>query len=237
MSKTLIIIPTYNEIENIRTIIPAVLDSCPDSHILVVDDSSPDGTGKAVKDLQNTWNQSLFLLERKGKGGLAGAYISGFKWALERTYEYICEFDADFSHDPKYLPEMLRMLDSDLADVVIGSRYTKGGGVKGWSRMRYLISTGGSLYSRTVLRCPIRDMTGGFNFWSRKVLEALPLDRLISTGYSFQIELKIRSHRRGFRIHEYPIIFRDREAGTSKMSGGIFLEALSNVWALRKVDA
>ncbi len=235
MSKTIVIIPTYNEIENIHKIIPAVFQSLTATHILVVDDGSPDGTGQAVKELQNTYPEGLFLLERSGKGGLAAAYVAGFKWALEQGYDFLCEFDADFSHNPEYLPPMLAKLENQEADFVIGSRYVKGGGVKGWSRMRHFISNGGSLYARTILRCPIRDMTGGFNFWSKKVLTQLPLDNLLATGYTFQIELKIRAFRKGFSYNEHPIIFLEREAGVSKMSGGIFIEALAKVWALRKV--
>jgi dolichol-phosphate mannosyltransferase len=231
--KLLVIIPTYNEIENIPRLIPAVMIHIRDSGgaILVVDDGSPDGTGQCVKAMQETYPDSLFLLERAGRNGLASAYLAGFRWGDERGYDVFLEMDADFSHNPKYIPEMLAQIDRN--DVVIGSRNIEGGSVEGWSLLRNFISKGGSLYSRMVLHCPIRDLTGGFNMWTKKALTTIGLGTIISQGYLFQIEMKYRAYKKAMRIKEIPIAFPDRQSGKSKMSKKIFLEACIKIWKIR----
>lgn len=231
--RLLVIIPTYNEIENIPKLIPQVFSAiAEDAGILVVDDGSPDGTAAAVKELQGQYDGRLNLLERSQKSGLADAYITGFRWGMENGYDVLCEMDADFSHKPEYLPVMYECIQSN--DVVIGSRNVKGGSVEGWTFMRNLISKGGSLYSRIVLGCPVRDLTGGFNMWRKDVLEKIGLDTIISKGYSFQIEMKYKAFKAACSIKEIPIQFPDRKFGQSKMSGGIFMEALKAVWRIRK---
>lgn len=229
--KTLIVIPTYNEIENLKPITDAVLGVTPETvHILVADDGSPDGTGKLADELAAK-SSRLHVLHRSKKQGLGPAYIAGFRWGFENGYDRLIEMDADFSHNPKFLPTMLSLLDS--YDFVIGSRYVEGGGTVNWGLMRKIISRGGSLYARTVLSAPIRDFTGGFNGWNRKVLEGINLDSLEAGGYSFQIELKYRAFRKKFSFKEFPIIFEDRRVGKSKMSSKIVIEALSLVPQLR----
>jgi dolichol-phosphate mannosyltransferase len=234
--RALIVIPTYNEIDNIEPLIQAIMGATPDSvDVLVVDDGSPDGTGQLV-DAIAAQNKRVHVLHRAKKMGLGTAYVNGFKWGLERgagsaVYDVFIEMDADFSHDPKYLSRMLELLSAN--DVVIGSRYVSGGGTVNWGVGRKVISRGGSLYSRLILGAGIRDFTGGFNGWRRKVLESVDLDTLRSDGYSFQIELKFRACIRGFKIVEFPIIFADRKVGKSKMSKKIVFEALGRVWGFR----
>lgn len=231
---TLVVIPTYNERANLTTLLPAILED-PRFHVLIVDDNSPDGTARLVRELCASYPGRLFLLRRAGKLGLGTAYLAGFRWALARDYECVCEMDADFSHDPAMLP---RLLDAaQHADLVLGSRYVNGGGTANWSRLRRAISRGGSLYARGVLGLPFRDLTGGFKCFRRRVLEALDLDTIHSTGYAFQIELTYRASLAGFRIVEVPIVFEERRAGKSKMSLGIMLEALLRVWQLRLAGA
>ena len=234
--KTLIVVPTYNEAENIEALLRAVLGTpLPDPvDVLVVDDNSPDGTAGVVRRLMAAYPQRLFLLGRAAKEGLGKAYTAGFSWGLERSYEAFCEMDADFSHDPKYLAPILRQIHH--YDFVVASRYVPGGGVSGWGPVRRLLSLGGSLYARTILGCPLRDMTGGFNCWRRAVLESLDLSSLNSAGYCFQIELKYRAWKNGYRHVEVPILFPDRRLGTSKMTRKIVLEAVWNVWKLRAGD-
>ena len=230
--KALIIIPTYNEIENISKLIPEVIKVIPsNAGILVVDDGSPDGTAQTVKNLISTLPDRLFILERNKKSGLADAYITGFKWGISKGYDILCEMDADFSHKPEYLPVMLKEIESH--DFVIASRNIKGGAVEGWSALRNFISKGGSLYSRIILGCKIKDLTGGYNMWRKETLEKINLDSIISKGYSFQIEMKYKAYKSGCSFKEIPIVFPDRIAGTSKMSGGIFMEALKSVWRIR----
>ena len=232
MSKHLIIIPTYNERENIESLLELITRTDPAAHMLIVDDNSPDRTFEVVEGLmQSRYPDRLFLLKRAGKLGLGTAYIAGFKWALARDYDYIFEMDADFSHDPKYLPDFLAAIQTH--DVVLGSRYVPGGGVKNWGLLRKFISRGGSLYARTILGLSLRDLTGGFKCFRREVLQAIDLDAVKSNGYSFQIEMTYRAQALGFRIIETPIIFEDRTAGKSKMSRKIFLEAVLMVWKLR----
>lgn len=228
----LVIIPTYNEKENIEKIIRKVLSLPGGYHILIVDDGSPDGTATIVKTLQNEFTGRLHILERKGKLGLGTAYIAGFKWALERTYEYIFEMDADFSHDPE---DLNRLYDacSTTADVVVGSRYTKGGKVVNWPWDRIFISKGGALYTKMITWMPVNDPTAGFICYRRKVLSTIPLDQVHFVGYAFQIEMKYRAWKLGFKIGEVPITFKDRKEGVSKMSGNIIKEAMYGVWKMR----
>ena len=231
--RTLIIIITYNEIENIGELIPIVFKIVPSNvDILVVDDSSPDGTGKAVEELFPEFPNRLFLFTRPVKEGTSAAYIAGFKWGLERDYDAFLQFDGDFSHNPEYIPRMLKEIEN--YDVVIGSRNIKGGGVKDWTLSRNIISRGGSLYSRIILSCPVRDLTGGYNMFRRTALEKIGLDGIISKSYSLQIELKYKAYRKGCSIKEIPIIFTDRIRGVSKISNNTLIEALFIVWKIKK---
>jgi len=230
--RAVICIPTYNERDNIQPITEAALAATPkDVHVLVVDDNSPDGTGDIADQLAAA-NPRVQVLHRARKEGLGRAYLAAFRWALDRGYTYIIEMDADFSHDPKYLPVLLAEADKG-ADLVLGSRYVPGGGTVNWGTGRKIISRGGSLYARSILGVDVRDLTGGFKCFHRKVLEAMSFDEIRSTGYAFQIELTYRALRAGYRIREVPIVFEDRRVGQSKMSRKIFLEALTMVWKLR----
>lgn len=226
----LIIIPTYNEAENLERLLDAVFEVQPDVHVLVVDDGSPDGTGD-IADRRAGEDERVHVTHRQGKLGLGTAYIAGFKWALERDYPRVFEMDCDFSHQPKYIPDFLRASQS--ADLVLGSRYVRGGGTENWGWTRQLTSRGGNLYARLILGLPYKDLTGGFKCFRREVLEAMDLDSIASVGYAFQIELTYRAHKAGFRVTEVPIIFPDREQGESKMSSGIVGEAMRNVLKLR----
>jgi len=228
--KILIIIPTYNECENIRTLIDTVLEQDERIEILVVDDNSPDGTARIVSELQEK-NDRIHLIKRSGKLGLGSAYIKGFKYALGEGYDIIFEMDADFSHDPKYLPDFLQAIGS--SDIVIGSRYLNGVNVINWPLMRLVLSTGASFYTRTITGMPIKDPTSGFKCFRREVLENLNLDRIDSDGYSFQIEVSYKAWKRGHKLTEIPIIFIDRNRGASKMNKRIILEAIFMVWWLR----
>ena len=229
----LVIIPTYKEIENIEAISRAVLALEEGFHILVIDDGSPDGTAQKVKSLQEEFPERLFLIERQGKLGLGTAYITGFKWGLEKHYDYIFEMDADFSHDPKDLPRLLSACEKGGADFAIGSRYADGVSVVNWPIGRILMSYGASVYVRTVLRKQVRDFTAGFMCYSRKVLEGMDLNAVKMKGYGFQIEMKYTALRKGFKVAEVPVIFVNRKAGSSKMSGSIFGEAFWGVIGLR----
>jgi dolichol-phosphate mannosyltransferase len=231
VAKALIVVPTYNERENVENIAARLLSTLRDADILFVDDNSPDGTGELL-DAMAAREPRINVLHRAGKLGLGTAYIAGFRWALARDYGFIFEFDADGSHDPKYLPHMLALAEGD-ADVVVGSRNVPGGGTVNWGIGRKLLSRGGSFYSRTILGIDVRDVTAGFICWRRRVLEALDLDRITSNGYSFQIEMKYRALQLGFKLVETPIVFVDRAVGTSKMSRKIVAEALLSVWKLR----
>ncbi len=230
--KKLVIIPTYNEKENIENIIRKVMSLSGQYHVLIVDDGSPDGTAAIVKQLQNEFTNRLFILERKGKLGLGTAYIAGFKWALERDYEFIFEMDADFSHDPEDLSRLYDACQKG-SDMVVGSRYTKGGKVVNWPWDRIFISKGGALYTKMITWMPVEDPTAGFVCYSRKVLSTIPLDNVHFVGYAFQIEMKYRAWKLGFKIGEVPITFRDRKEGVSKMSGNIIKEAMYGVWKMR----
>ena len=237
--KFLVVVPTYNEIQNLRGIVTqilkvadqsAVLSGVEAMRILIVDDTSRDGTGELADGIAKN-EPRVSVLHRAKKEGLGKAYISGFNWGLHQGYDAICEMDADFSHDPKYLVDMWKLLKK--YDVVIGSRYVPGGGVRNWSPSRKFISKGGSLYARTLLGMDVRDLTGGYNAWKREVLEAVDLTAVQSEGYAFQIELKYRAWKKGFKIIETPIVFDDRTQGKSKMSKKIFLEAIVRVAAMR----
>ena len=231
--KKLVIIPTYNEIENAEKIIRAVLGLPEEFEILIIDDGSPDGTAAAVKQLQGEFEGRLHLIERSGKLGLGTAYLTGFKWGLKQGYDYIFEMDADFSHAPADLPRLLEACTTGGADMAIGSRYCNGVSVVNWPIGRILISYFASVYVRKVLGFKIYDSTAGFLCYSRKVLETINLDKIRMKGYGFQIEMKYTASRLGFKIAEVPVIFVNRKEGSSKMSGGIFGEAFWGVLRLR----
>lgn len=232
MAKNLVIIPTYNEIENIEKMIHTVFALTKPFELLIVDDGSPDGTATLVKELQGQYPNQLHIQERKGKLGLGTAYIHGFKWALAHQYDYIFEMDCDFSHDPKDLIRLLEACEKG-ADVSVGSRYCKGGKVSNWPIGRILMSYFASVYVRLVLWIPVKDTTAGFKCYKRKVLESIALDEVRFMGYAFQIEMKYRAYRKGFKIIEVPIMFTDRVLGVSKMSTKIFKEAFLGVIQMR----
>ncbi|MCX7547008.1 polyprenol monophosphomannose synthase [Xanthomarina sp. F1114] len=229
MSDTIVIIPTYNEIENIEAIIRAVFSQNKAFNVLVVDDNSPDLTGGKVKELQEEFKDELFLLERKKKTGLGTAYIAGFKWCLEKDYKYIFEMDADFSHDPNDLIKLYNACHVNHADVAIGSRYIKGVNVVNWPMSRILLSYFASKYVRFITRMKIEDTTAGFVCYKREVLETINLDNIEFVGYAFQIEMKFKAYLKKFKIVEIPVIFTDRRKGKSKMSGSIISEAIFGV--------
>lgn len=229
-TKSLVIIPTYNELENIPRMIPAVLSQDESINILIVDDGSPDGTANYVKE-QMKINDRIHILEREKKMGLGTAYIAGFKYALQNNYDFIFEMDADFSHDPNELKNFLIAIKEN--DLVLGSRYIHGVRVLNWPMARLLLSFFASVYTRIITGMPIKDTTGGFKCFRRKVLESIDLDKVKSNGYSFQIEMTFKAYCKGFRIKEIPIVFIDREKGKSKMSKKIVREAVTMVWKLR----
>ena len=230
--KKLIVIPTYNEIKNIKDLLSKIFAAQKDAHVLVVDDNSPDGTGALVDQLiaKNVFKDQLFVMHRKGKLGLGTAYIEGFNWGIKKGYDVFLSMDADFSHNPEYLPTIFKAMEQN--DLVIGSRYIKGGGVKDWGLSRQIISRGGNLYAQIVLLSKVRDLTGGFNCYHKRFLEKIKLGDVISKGYCFQIEMKFRHILLGAKIKEIPIVFTDRLLGASKMSGHIFKEAVLNVLKL-----
>lgn len=233
MSSRLVIIPTYNEKENIENIIRAVFNQPLVFHILIIEDGSPDGTASIVKELQAEFPEKLFMVERQGKLGLGTAYIAGFKWALEHGYDYVFEMDADFSHNPNDLPRLYDACANLGADVAIGSRYVSGVNVVNWPIGRVLMSYFASKYVRFVLGVNIADTTAGFKCYRRQVLETIELDKIRFKGYAFQVEMKFTAYKCGFKLYEVPIIFINRELGTSKMSGGIFGEAFLGVIQLK----
>ncbi|MGE3261046.1 MAG: polyprenol monophosphomannose synthase [Bacteriovoracia bacterium] len=237
--KFLIIIPTYNEIQNLTGMTESVfhvvdskahLYGIKEVNVLVVDDNSPDGTGALADELAKKESR-IHVLHRQEKNGLGKAYVAGFAWGLDKGFDAFCEMDADFSHNPTYLPEFWRLLKDH--DVVMGSRYVSGGGIRNWGFSRKLISRGGSIYAQTILGMPVNDMTGGYNAWRREVLEAVDISALRSEGYAFQIELKWRAWKKGFKLVEFPIIFEDRTRGKSKMSKRIVVEAMMRVAGMR----
>lgn len=232
-SDSIVIIPTYNEKENIENIIKAVFSLEKKFDILIIEDNSPDGTACIVRNLQKEFSDRLFMIERKGKLGLGTAYITGFKWGLENGYDYIFEMDADFSHNPEDLPRLYNACAVEGADLAIGSRYITGVNVVNWPMGRVLMSYYASMYVRFVTGLPVRDTTAGFKCYRRKVLETIDLDNIHFKGYAFQIEMKFTTYKLGFKIKEVPVIFINRQLGTSKMSGGIFSEALFGVIKLK----
>lgn len=232
MSKNLVVIPTYNEIENIENILIEVLKLSPLFNILIVDDNSPDGTAALVKEAMEKHSDRIFIIEREGKLGLGTAYISGFQWALKQGYDYICEMDADFSHNPQDLVRLQKACE-DGYDVAIGSRYIKGVNVVNWPIGRVLMSYFASTYVRLVTGMPFKDSTAGFKCYTKKVLETINPDRINFIGYAFQIEMKFNAWKHGFNVIEVPIIFTDRTKGTSKMSKGIFKEAVFGVLEMK----
>lgn len=231
--KKIVVIPTYNEIENIEKIIRTVFSLPQAYHILIIDDSSPDGTAQKVIALQEEFVQKLFIIQREGKQGLGTAYIAGFKWSLQQGYDYIFEMDADFSHNPHDLNRLYEAVATHKAHLSIGSRYVKGGRVENWPLNRILISYGASLYVRLITWMPVKDCTAGFVCYHRSVLEKIALDKIRFIGYAFQIEMKYRAWKAGFTLKEIPITFVDRKEGHSKMTKGIVKEAIMGVWKMR----
>ena len=229
MSDSLVIIPTYNEKENIEKLVRTIFSLNKLFHILIVDDGSPDGTADIVKDLQSKFQDSLFIQERTGKLGLGTAYIHGFKWALDRDYSYVFEMDADFSHNPADLVRLYNANEEKGGDLSIGSRYVKGVNIINWPMSRLLLSFFASKYVRLITGMPINDSTAGFKCYKREVLETINLDKIQFVGYAFQIEMKFKAWKYGFNVIEVPVIFTDRSEGESKMSGGIFYEAVLGV--------
>ena len=232
MNEKLVIIPTYNEIENINLIIPAVLELETNFHVLIVDDNSPDGTAEEVKNWQLKHPTKVYMLQREGKLGLGTAYIAGFKFALDKGYEYIFEMDADFSHNPKDLLRLFKACQEG-ADLSIGSRYVKGGGLENWPLDRKLLSFGASIYVRFITWMMIKDPTAGFVCYTNKVLSTFDLNKIRFIGYAFQIEMKYSAWKNGFKLVELPIIFKDRELGHSKMNSNIVSEAMKGVISMR----
>jgi len=230
MKKAIVVIPTYNECENIEKMIHRLIELYPNIHILVVDDNSPDGTGKYVED-KSKEDDRIHVIHRAGKLGLGTAYVAGFKYVLERDYDYVVQMDADFSHDPKDVGRLLEAIEEN--DLVIGSRYIQGVNVINWPMSRLLLSYFASIYTRVITGMPVMDATGGFKCFKREVLEKLNLDKVKSNGYSFQIEMNFKTYKMNFRIKEIPIVFTDRVEGTSKMSKKIVHEAVTMVWKLR----
>ncbi len=234
--RALVIIPTYNEIENIETVLEMVMALPSSLDVLVIDDGSPDGTAERVRQMQDRFPGRIHLRQREGKQGLGTAYLLGFGFALDHGYAFVCEMDADLSHNPKDLPRLLAPVQQDEADLAIGSRYIDGVRVIDWPLSRLMLSYGAGIYTRAITRLPVKDVTAGFKCYHRRVLEGVDLSRVKSNGYSFQVEMKYRAWRKGFRIVEVPIIFTERTEGHSKMSKAIVREAAFKVWELRFRD-
>ena len=232
--KKLVIIPTYKERENASNILKAIFDLNQDFHVLIIDDNSPDGTAEIVKNIQSENADRLFLIERAGKLGLGTAYITGFQWALAHDYDFIFEMDADFSHDPNDLNRLFLACTEGGADMSVGSRYVSGGDLENWPLSRKIISMGGAIYSRLITWIPVQDPTAGFVCYRKKVLETMNLSEIKSVGYAFQIEMKFATWKLGFKIKEVPIVFKDRELGSSKMTKGIIQEGIKGVLTLQK---
>lgn len=230
--KALVIVPTYNEADNVRELVPAILGQGPHFEVLIVDDNSTDGTGGIIDEMMAT-EPRLHCLHRPGKLGLGTAYVDGFRWALARDYDFVYEMDADFSHDPASLPEFLKAAEETPADLVLGSRYLNGVTVVNWPLSRLILSYGANVYTRLITWMPVNDATGGFKCFRRRVLEGLDLSRVRSDGYGFQIEMSFKAWRKGFRLKEIPITFTDRRVGISKMNKKIIWEAMWLVWWLR----
>lgn len=232
--KKLVIIPTYKERENVSNMLKAIFDLNQEFHVLIIDDNSPDGTAEIVKNIQSENTDRLFLIERSGKLGLGTAYITGFQWALEHDYDFIFEMDADFSHDPHDLNRLFLACTEGGADLSVGSRYVSGGALENWPLSRKIISMGGAIYSRLITWIPVQDPTAGFVCYRKKVLETMNLSEIKSIGYAFQIEMKFAAWKLGFKIKEVPIVFKDRELGSSKMTKGIIKEGIKGVLTLQK---
>ena len=232
-SETLIIIPTYNEADNIIRLIPQLLHMDEPVDVLVVDDGSPDGTAESVKTIQKKYPDRIHLIEREGKLGLGTAYVTGFLFALERDYARVCEMDADFSHDPADVPKLIHKVKKGDCDIAIGSRYSRGISIVNWPLSRLILSYSANLYARLITGLPVRDTTAGFKCISRKVLETIDLKKIRSNGYSFQIEVHFRAYKAGFNLEEVSIIFHERTEGVSKMSKKIVFEAVWMVWVLK----
>jgi dolichol-phosphate mannosyltransferase len=230
MSRALVVIPTYNEATNVRDLIPEILKVAPSVEVLVVDDKSPDGTANVVKEMMAS-EPRIHIIQRNGKSGLGTAYVVGFKYAIERSFDYVFEMDADFSHDAREIPNFLARMENH--DLVVGSRYRNGVRVVNWPVRRLLLSYFANVYTRVITGLPVKDATGGFKCFRRKVLESIDLDSIRSNGYAFQIEMTYKAWKKGFSVHEIPIIFVDRRVGTSKMSKSIVWEAVFMVWKLR----
>jgi len=228
----LVIIPTYNEIENIISLVKDVFSCAPNAHILVIDDNSPDGTAAAVEKIAGN-RPAMHILKRNGKQGCASACLEGFSWGINNGFDILLAMDADFSHDPKYIPVMLKEIEN--ADLVIGSRNVRGGRIENRSLLRDILTKCGAFYCRFLLGCNIKDFTGGYNMWRKSTLEKIGLREVVCRGYSFQIEMKYKTHKSGCRITEIPIIFPDREKGQSKMPGNFLFKALVDVWKIRKL--
>ena len=229
LDRVLVIVPTFNEVENVAALLEGIFHHT-NAHVLFVDDNSTDGTRLVIKEKMAAYPDRIFILERAGKLGLGTAYVAGFKWAIAQNYQAVVEMDADLSHRAEDLAKIIAALNTQ--DVVVGSRYIENGGTLNWGLGRQVISRGGSFYSRMILGMRVRDLTGGFNGWRLPVLKKINPDSIRSEGYTFQIELKFRAHLAGFKIQELPIIFVERRAGKSKMSGGIVFEAIYRVWQL-----
>lgn len=232
-SETLVIIPTFNEADNIAKIVPHLMELEEPVDVLVVDDGSPDGTAREVKKLKKTYPERVHLIEREGKMGLGTAYVAGFRFALKSSYKYICEMDADFSHDPDELPKLIRLVKNGDCDIAVGSRYCKGISIINWPLSRLILSYSANLYARLITGLPIKDTTAGFKCISRPVLEKIDLHKIRSNGYSFQIEVHFRAYKAGFTLKEESIVFHERTEGTSKMSKKIVREAVWMVWVLK----
>lgn len=233
MSDSLIIIPTYNEASNIKKLIDHLMSLSISVDILIVDDGSPDGTADVIRDKMKQYPEKIYLIERNGKSGLGTAYVAGFKFALSKGYSYICEMDADFSHNPDDIPRLIQPVKSGETDIAIGSRYSRGISIVNWPLSRLILSYGANLYARFITGLPIKDTTAGFKCIHSEVLEKINLDKIRSNGYAFQIELHFRAWKSGFRLREISIIFREREEGVSKMSKAIVREAVWRVWSLK----
>jgi len=233
MSDSLVVIPTFNESHNIGKLIEILMSLEESVHLLVIDDGSPDGTADIVKNYSDTYNGRIFLIEREGKLGLGTAYVEGFRYALKNDYQYICEMDADFSHNPEDIPRLIEAVKNGDADVAIGSRYSNGISIVNWPLSRLILSYGANVYARWITGLPIKDTTAGFKCIHRNVLEAIDLNKIRSNGYAFQIEIHFRAWKAGFKLREISIIFREREEGVSKMSKAIVREAVWRVWGLK----
>ncbi len=234
--RSLVLIPTYNEAANILLVMQAVLGLSEEISMLIIDDGSTDGTAELVKDMRAQYPDRIDILERESKLGLGTAYLAGFRYALEHQFEFVCEMDADFSHNPEDLPQLIAPIKNGVADLTVGSRYINGVRVINWPLSRLILSYGAGIYTRFITRLPVTDVTAGFKCYHRRVLEAIDLHKVKSNGYSFQIEMKYRAWRKGFRLMEVPIVFTERTEGQSKMSKKIVWEAINKVWELRLRD-